>query len=88
MTQTITADWIAVDWGTTSLRATAITSDGIVDLGHSPHGMNAVGPDGFESALLDLLGQSGRLDLSGRLDVVACGMVLSLIHISEPTRPY
>lgn len=75
MGQGTRADWIAVDWGTTSLRATAMTAAGPVDLGHSPRGMNAVRPDEFETALLDLLGQSGRLDQSGPLDVVACGMV-------------
>ena len=68
----ITPDWIAVDWGTTNLRAWAMGADGRV-LAHaeSEDGMGKLARDGFELALLRLIG--GWLD--SRPAVVACGMV-------------
>ena len=68
----ITPDWIAVDWGTTNLRAWAMGADGRV-LAHaeSEDGMGKLARDGFELALLRLTG--GWLD--SRPPVVACGMV-------------
>lgn len=69
----ITADWIAVDWGTTRLRAWAMARGGGVRAeAASEAGMSTLARDGYEPALLSLvapwLGE-------GPTDVVACGMV-------------
>lgn len=66
-------DWIAVDWGTTQLRAWAMTNDG-QDLAQisAPKGMNALTQDMFEDALLDLVGPWLG---DGIMPVLACGMV-------------
>lgn len=69
----MTADWIAVDWGTSNLRAWAMGADGAVlaEAG-SDQGMGRLPPEGFEPALMQLvdpwLGP-------GVTPVVACGMV-------------
>jgi 2-dehydro-3-deoxygalactonokinase len=68
----VTADWIAVDWGSSNLRAWAMAPDGGV-LAEAAAGTGAVGlaPEAFEPALLALvapwLGDA-------RTDVVVCGM--------------
>jgi 2-dehydro-3-deoxygalactonokinase len=67
------ADWIAVDWGTTHLRAWAMAEDGTVRAeARSDDGMGHLARDAFEPALLSLvepwLG-------AGPMDVLACGMV-------------
>ncbi len=65
------ADWIAVDWGTTHLRAWAMVGDMARAEASSADGMGKLDRDGFEPALLRLiepwLGQ-------GRTRVIACGM--------------
>lgn len=69
----MTVEWIAVDWGTTNLRAFAMGRDGIVAQAVSDDGMGRLERDGFEPALLRLIGPwlaDGRVT-----DVVACGMV-------------
>lgn len=67
------ADWIAVDWGTTHLRAWAISADGAIRAeAASAKGMGALDRDGFEPALLDLV--EDWLG-AGRTSVLACGMV-------------
>lgn len=69
----MTVEWIAVDWGTTNLRAFAMGRDGIVAQAASDDGMGRLDRDGFEPALLRLIGPwltDGRV-----MDVVACGMV-------------
>ena len=68
----IPAAWIAVDWGTTNLRAWAMGADGRV-LAHaeSDDGMGKLARDGYEPALLRLIG--GWLDNCP--PVIACGMV-------------
>ncbi|MCI2400353.1 2-dehydro-3-deoxygalactonokinase [Aliiroseovarius subalbicans] len=63
-------DWVAVDWGTTHLRAWLMGGDAPV-LRTSDKGMGALTPDGFEPALLALVGD----DLTGPTPVIACGMV-------------
>ena len=72
MTETRYADWIAVDWGTSNLRAWAMRGGSPVAEAGSDKGMGSLEPEGFEQALLDLiepwLGQD-------RMPVVACGMV-------------
>ena len=66
------ADWIAVDWGTSNMRAWALRDGAIVAEGRSDKGMGALAPEEFEAALLDViepwLGQN-------RIPLVACGMV-------------
>ena len=67
------ADWIAVDWGTSHLRAWAMTDAGAVrDEARSERGMGTLAPAEFEPALLELvepwLG-------AGRTLIVACGML-------------
>ncbi|MFC3088179.1 2-dehydro-3-deoxygalactonokinase [Tabrizicola soli] len=64
--------WIAVDWGTSNLRAWAMAADGCVlaETG-SDEGMGRLTPGEFEPALLRLISPW----LEGRPPVVACGMV-------------
>lgn len=68
------ADWIAVDWGTTHLRAWAIAADGrVLSEAHSNDGMGGLSRDRFEPALLALI--AGWLPAMGSVPVIACGMV-------------
>lgn len=66
------ADWIAVDWGTSNMRAWALSDGAIVAEGRSDKGMGSLAPHDFEAALLEViapwLGQN-------RIPLVACGMV-------------
>lgn len=66
--------WVAVDWGTSNLRAYAIDAENSVlaELS-SDKGMNMLTRDQFESALLELL--EPWLDDARILQVFACGMV-------------
>jgi 2-dehydro-3-deoxygalactonokinase len=68
----VTADWIAVDWGSSNLRAWAMAADGSV-AAEAGAGTGAVGleSEGFEPALLAVVG--GWLG-DGRTDVLICGM--------------
>ena len=69
---TVTADWVALDWGTTNLRVWAMAQGGdILAQAMSDKGMGKLSRDGFEPALLELIG--GWTD--GPITVVACGMV-------------
>lgn len=71
---TAALDYIAVDWGTSTLRAYAIDLKGrIVDEVSSDKGMGKLQPDEFESTLLALIAHW----LSGehQLTIYACGMV-------------
>ena len=69
----MTVAWIAVDWGTTRLRAWAIAADGSVAAeATSEMGMATLTPEGFEPALLDLVGSWLG---TGTTPVIACGMV-------------
>ncbi len=68
----IAADWIAVDWGTSNLRAWAMGADGgVLAEAASGEGMGKLAPDGFEPALLRLAG--GWLG-EGETPVIVCGM--------------
>jgi 2-dehydro-3-deoxygalactonokinase len=68
------AEWIALDWGTSNLRAWAMGPDGApVTEASSGAGMNTLARDGFEPALLDLVGP--WLGPGGPTSIVACGMV-------------
>lgn len=73
MTQdTIKADWIAVDWGTSNMRAWAMSASGTVlaEAG-SDQGMGQLARDAFEPALLAVV----RDWIDGPTTVIACGMV-------------
>jgi 2-dehydro-3-deoxygalactonokinase len=72
MTDNCRADWIAVDWGTSSLRAWAMSGDVVIDARQSDDGMGRLGPGLFEPALTQLID-----DWLGDqcLPVLACGMV-------------
>jgi 2-dehydro-3-deoxygalactonokinase len=64
--------WIAVDWGTSNLRAFAMGADGtVLAEATSDEGMGKLTHDGFEPALLRLIAPW----LDGNPPVVACGMV-------------
>jgi 2-dehydro-3-deoxygalactonokinase len=67
-------DWIAVDWGTTHLRAWAMSSqDQVIAQVSSDQGMGGLAPSQFEGALLKLI--DPWLDNNSELTVIACGMV-------------
>jgi 2-dehydro-3-deoxygalactonokinase len=75
------ADWIAVDWGTTNLRAWAMAEDGTVRAeAASQEGMGRLSRDAFEPALLRLIDPWLG---SGPVTVIACGMVGSRQGWSE-----
>jgi 2-dehydro-3-deoxygalactonokinase len=64
--------WIAVDWGTSQLRAWLMRADGtVVERRQSDDGMGTLAPAGFEPALLALCGDA----LPVPVPVLACGMV-------------
>ncbi len=72
MTKAVSPDWIAVDWGTSNLRAWAMGADGqVLDEAASDEGMGKLTREGFEPALLRLIAPW----LDGKPPVVACGMV-------------
>jgi 2-dehydro-3-deoxygalactonokinase len=65
--------WIAVDWGTSNLRAWAMAADGgILAEAASDEGMGKLTRTDFEPALLRLIGPWLE---AGPMPVVACGMV-------------
>lgn len=67
------AAWIAVDWGTSNLRAWAMGPDGsVLDHAESPDGMGKLARDAFEPALLRLITPWLGADVT---PVIACGMV-------------
>lgn len=68
------AEWIAVDWGTSNLRAWMMNgANGVIETVASDRGMGTLEPSEFEPTLLSLLGPF----LSGRnaVPVIACGMI-------------
>ncbi len=66
------ADWIAVDWGTSNLRAWAMRADGaVLEEAGSDRGMSRLQPSEFEPTLRALI--QGWTD--GPARVIACGMV-------------
>jgi len=66
--------WIAVDWGTSRLRAWAIGGDGApLAEGASEAGIGRLARGGHEAALVALIG--GWLPPGRRTEVIACGMV-------------
>ncbi len=70
--ENMNTEWIAVDWGTSHLRAWAMQGDSVLDHAQSDRGISRVAGRDFQQVLLDLIG--GWLG-AGPTDVVACGMV-------------
>lgn len=71
MTETIA--WIAVDWGTSNLRAWGIDAKGhVVASARSDQGMGKLTRDQFPAALTEVVVQLAPPP--GRMDVVICGM--------------
>jgi 2-dehydro-3-deoxygalactonokinase len=70
-------DWIAIDWGTTNLRAWGMGAGGVVATASSEDGMGTLARDGFEPALLRLIGPwlSNATAKVMAIPVLACGMV-------------
>ena len=67
------ADWIAVDWGTSNLRAWLIAADGsIIRQVGSDKGMGALAPDQFEPTLLEIVAPFLG---DNQTKVICCGMV-------------
>jgi 2-dehydro-3-deoxygalactonokinase len=67
-----TADWIAVDWGSSNLRAWAMSAgDTALAEASAPAGATTLAPDTFEPALLDLVAPWLP---DRRTEVVVCGM--------------
>ena len=65
-------DWIALDWGTSNLRAWAMTASGtVLDERGSDAGMGTLAPSEFEPALMDLAADW----VNGGMTAIACGMV-------------
>ena len=70
MPETAAADWIAVDWGSSNLRAWAMTDAGdALAEAVAATGASGLDPEGFEPALLaavgDWLGEGARTDVVG-----------------------
>lgn len=69
----MTADWIAVDWGTSNLRAWGIDAAGEIAFSRSSdQGMGKLTPDAYPGVLKTLLGDA--IDIAAPTDVLICGM--------------
>src|SRR5436190_4299826 len=68
------AEWVAVDWGTSNLRAWGVGTSGDVMFSHtSDQGMSKLTPDAYPRVLSALL--KGNFPLKGpKIDVLICGM--------------
>ena len=69
---TIGLEWIAVDWGTSNLRAWAMGPEGVLAEAVSDDGMGGLAREAFEPALRRLI---APWLAAGPVPVVACGMV-------------
>ncbi len=66
-------EWIAVDWGTTNLRAWLIAGDGeVLATCRSELGMSRLRPEEFEAALMETV--EDALRSNGQIPVIVCGM--------------
>lgn len=71
---TYAVDWVAVDWGTSNLRAWGIAPDGTTAFEKSsPKGMGKLSREEFPAALLEVL-DGVSSSQGGDLDVLICGM--------------
>jgi 2-dehydro-3-deoxygalactonokinase len=68
-------DWIAVDWGTSSLRVWAVARDGsVLDTRASQDGMGKLDRDEYEDALLRLIGDFLPPASASPVHIIVCGM--------------
>jgi 2-dehydro-3-deoxygalactonokinase len=67
----MTPDWIAVDWGTSNLRAWAMGPAGVLAHASSDDGMGKLAREDYEPALLRLIAPW----LTTPVPIIACGMV-------------
>lgn len=67
-----TANWIAVDWGTSNLRAWAMQGADVLDRGQSPQGMSALTRDQFAPTLETLI---DGWPVTPNTPAIACGML-------------
>lgn len=68
----VRAEWIAVDWGTSHMRAWAMSASGtVLAEARSDRGMATLERNGFEPELLRVVGDW----IDGPMTVIACGMV-------------
>ncbi|MGJ8617222.1 MAG: 2-dehydro-3-deoxygalactonokinase [Sulfitobacter sp.] len=70
--KTHAAEWIAVDWGTSNLRAWAMRGAEVLARAQSDAGMGGLTREGFGPALAALIND---WDVSKTTPVIACGMV-------------
>jgi 2-dehydro-3-deoxygalactonokinase len=67
--------WVAVDWGTSNLRAWGIGADGETSFAKaSDQGMGKLAPDAFAGALEALLADAALPEGNAPVDVLICGM--------------
>ena len=67
-----TPDWIAVDWGTSNLRAWSMQGGAVLQEASSSDGMGTLQRDGFAPALTKLITE---MPLPAGRPIIACGMV-------------
>ncbi len=73
MNDVIKPNWVALDWGTTHLRAWAMSADGsVLATAQSDDGMGKLERTGFEPALRALLAD---WVVDSAMPIIACGMV-------------
>ncbi len=86
----ISAEWIAVDWGTSNLRVWAMSGGTPVAEAQSDRGMGGLNRDEFEPVLLDMVAPWLH---DGPKVAVACGMVgsrqgwVEASYVATPTVP-
>ena len=90
ISEPIKPDWIALDWGTSNLRAYAMQGASVLARAASDEGMGKLDRDGFEPAMHRLI--APWLE-PGNVPVVACGMVgsrqgwVEALYRSVPCKP-
>jgi len=90
MSDATQANWIAVDWGTSNLRAWAMDRDRPVAEAATDDGMGSLEKSEFEPALFSVVEPWLTVD---PMPIIACGMVGSLQgwveapYLATPTRP-
>ena len=53
---TVASNWIALDWGTSRLRAWKMSTEGhVLDRAFSDRGMSSLSPEQFEPTLVELI---------------------------------
>ncbi|HEY4202278.1 MAG TPA: 2-dehydro-3-deoxygalactonokinase [Devosiaceae bacterium] len=68
------AEWVAVDWGTSNLRAWGVAADGATTFSRSSgQGMGTLKPADYPAVLATLLGDTADIG-NGHVDVIICGM--------------